>query len=144
MLIGQILARKGSDVVTIAPDAGIAELSRLLAERNIGAVLVTGPGDSLVGIVSERDVARGLARHGAALLQLRVAELMTREVVTCSTGDTLEQLMREMTLHRIRHLPVVEDGRLSGMISIGDVVKHRLQELEDEAHNLQEYITSAR
>jgi CBS domain-containing protein len=141
MLIAQILAGKSPDVVTTRPDATIAEVAKLLKAKRIGAVVVTDADGGLCGIISERDLARGLADHGADLLTLRVGDLMTREVSTCSPDDGIDQLMQQMTEGRFRHLPVVEDGRMIGIISIGDVVKHRLQELEQEAHMLHDYIS---
>jgi CBS domain-containing protein len=143
MLIAQILAGKGRDVVSTRPDATIAEVAGLLKARRIGAVVVTDANDELCGIISERDLARGLADHGAGLLQMQVAELMTAEVVTCAPDDGIDKLMQQMTEGRFRHLPVVQDGRMIGIISIGDVVKHRLQELEAEAHLLHDYIAGA-
>ena len=140
MLIAQILAGKGSDVVTTRPDATIAEVASLLKARRIGAVVVTDAAGGLCGIVSERDLACGLADHGARLLEMRVSQLMTGDVVTCSPEDGIGQLMHTMTERRFRHLPVIEDGRMIGIISIGDVVKHRLQELEAETNLLQGYI----
>ena len=140
MLIGQILAGKGRDVVSTRPDATIADVAKLLKAKRIGAVVVIDPRGGLCGIISERDLARGLADHGAKLLDMRVSELMTPEVVTCSPDDGLDKLMKQMTEGRFRHLPVMEDGKLAGIISIGDVVKHRLQELENEAHLLHDYI----
>ena len=141
MLIGQILAGKGRDVVTTRPDATIAEVAKLLKARRIGAVVVTDADGALCGIISERDLARGLADHGADLLQMRVRDLMTAEVSTCSPDDGIDKLMQQMTEGRFRHLPVVQEGRMIGIISIGDVVKHRLQELENEAHLLHDYIS---
>jgi CBS domain-containing protein len=141
MLIGQILAGKGRDVVTTRPDATIAEVAGLLKAKRIGAVVVTDADGALCGILSERDLARGLADHGAALLPMRVGDLMTREVSTCSPDDGIDRLMQQMTEGRFRHLPVVQDGKMIGIISIGDVVKHRLQELENEAHMLHDYIS---
>ena len=141
MLIAQILAGKSPDVVTTRPDATIAEVAKLLKAKRIGAVVVTDADGGLCGIISERDLARGLADHGAHMLTLRVGDLMTREVSTCSPDDGIDQLMQQMTEGRFRHLPVVEDGRMIGIISIGDVVKHRLQELEQEAHMLHDYIS---
>ena len=141
MLIAQILAGKGRDVVSTRPDATVAEVAGLLKARRIGAVVVTDAGGALCGIISERDLARGLADHGADLLTLRVGDLMTREVSTCSPDDGIDQLMQQMTEGRFRHLPVLEGGRMIGIISIGDVVKHRLQELEQEAHMLHDYIS---
>jgi CBS domain-containing protein len=141
MLIGQILAGKGRDVVSTRPDATIAAVAKLLKAKRIGAVVVIDGTGGLCGIISERDLARGLADHGAKLLDMRVRELMTTEVVTCSPDDGLDKLMKQMTEGRFRHLPVIEDGKLAGIISIGDVVKHRLWELETETHLLQDYIT---
>jgi CBS domain-containing protein len=140
MLIGQILAGKGSDVVSTRPDATIAEVAKLLRAKRIGAVVVTDAGGALCGIISERDLARGLADHGAKLLDMQVSQLMTAEVVTCSPDDGLDQLMKQMTEGRFRHLPVIRDGKLTGIISIGDVVKHRLHELEAETHMLHDYL----
>ena len=140
MLIAQILAGKGSNVISTRPEATIAEVAGLLKQKRIGAVVVTDADGRLCGIISERDLARGLADHGAGLLRMKVAELMTAEVVTCSPEDGLETLMQTMTERRFRHLPVVRDGELIGIISIGDVVKHRLQELEVETHMLKDYI----
>lgn len=140
MLIAQILAGKGSEVITTRPEATIDEVARLLNDKRIGAVVVLDADAQLCGIISERDLARGLARHGTALLEMQVAALMTKGVVTCSPDDGLETLMQRMTEGRFRHLPVIKDGRLTGIISIGDVVKHRLQELEAETHMLQDYI----
>ena len=141
MLIGQILAGKGREVVSTRPDSTIAEVARLLKARRIGAVVVTDAGGELCGIISERDLARGLADHGADLLDMRVSQLMTADVVTCSPDDGIGQLMHTMTERRFRHLPVVQDGEMVGIISIGDVVKYRLQELEAETHMLHDYIS---
>ena len=140
MLIAQILAAKGREVVSTRPDATIAEVAGLLKAKRIGAVVVTGEDGALCGIISERDLARGLAEHGADLLQMCVRNLMTAEVSTCAPDDGIDKLMQQMTEGRFRHLPVVQDGRMIGIISIGDVVKHRLQELEAETHLLHDYI----
>ena len=140
MLIAQILAGKGSDVISTRPEATIAEVAGLLKERRIGAVVVTEADGRLCGIISERDLARGLANYGSKLLDMKVGTLMTSDVVTCSPDDGIETLMQTMTDGRFRHLPVVKDGELTGIISIGDVVKHRLKELEAETHMLQDYI----
>jgi len=140
MLIAQILAGKGSDVISTRPEASVAEVASLLKEKRIGAVVVTDADGQLCGIISERDLARGLANHGAKLLDMKVARLMTANVVTCSPDDGLATLMQQMTDGRFRHLPVVKDDKLIGIISIGDVVKHRLKELEAETHMLQDYI----
>jgi CBS domain-containing protein len=143
MLIGQILTSKGSDIVSTEAEATVADVVALLAKKKIGAVVVTDQGGGLCGIVSERDVARGLAEHGAQLLEMKVGAIMTREVVTCSPDDGIERLMSEMTEGRFRHLPVVSGEKLIGIISIGDVVKHRLHELEREAHQLHDYIAGS-
>jgi CBS domain-containing protein len=140
MLIAQILAGKGSEVVSTRPEATIAEVAGLLKEKRIGAVVVTNADGRLCGIISERDLARGLASYGSKLLDMKVGGLMTSDVVTCSPDDGIETLMQTMTEGRFRHLPVVKDGELTGIISIGDVVKHRLKELEAETHMLQDYI----
>jgi CBS domain-containing protein len=141
MLIRQILAGKGSDVVTTRPDATVTEVAKLLKAKRIGAVVVTDADGEICGIISERDLACGLADRGADLLGMRVGDVMTRDISTCSPDDGIDRLMRQMTEGRFRHLPVVEDGRMIGIISIGDVVKHRLQELEHEAHMLHDYIS---
>jgi CBS domain-containing protein len=141
MLIRHILAGKGGDVVTTRPDATVTEVAKLLKAKRIGAVVVTDADEELCGIISERDLACGLAEHGANLLGMRVADVMTREISTCSPNDGIDRLMRQMTEGRFRHLPVVEDGRMIGIISIGDVVKNRLLELENEAHMLHDYIS---
>jgi CBS domain-containing protein len=133
------LAAKGGKVVSTRPDATIADVARLLRREKIGAVVV-GEGGALCGIISERDLARGLADHGAELLEMKVGQMMTRDVVTCTPEAGIDHLMQTMTEGRFRHLPVLEDGKMTGIISIGDVVKHRLEELEAETHQLQDYI----
>lgn len=141
MHVERILKDKGSEVVTVAPDASIAEAIDVLNRRGIGALVVSADGDGVAGILSERDLVRALARQGSGLLDRRVSELMTSEVFTCEPGDTVEALMSHMTERRIRHIPVVDGGRLVGVVSIGDVVKNRLEEMEHEAESLREYIT---
>jgi CBS domain-containing protein len=143
MQVVHILKTKGSAVETIAPDTTVAEASRRLAARKIGAILVLGADDRVVGILSERDIARGVAEHGARLGELRVAALMTRNVVSCTPESTVDEIMREMTNRRIRHLPVLKDGKLAGIISIGDVVKSRLEELAAESDMLRNYIAGS-
>ena len=140
MRIADVLRGKGDAVVTINPDATVAELLAGLAEHNIGAMVVAGP-DGLKGIVSERDVVRQLHAHGASLLSQPVEKIMTSMVSTCSKSDTVDSLTLLMTEHRVRHVPVLEDGNLIGIVSIGDVVKTRMQELESEHEQLQSYIT---
>ncbi len=143
MNVEKILTTKGRSVVTIAPDATIDEATAEMRRREIGALVVSEDGVTVAGILSERDIVHGLAERGARLLTLPVAALMTRHVFTCKPGDSIAELMAEMTERRIRHLPVVEDGRLAGIVSIGDVVKSRLDEVELEASSLREFITSA-
>ena len=116
---------------------------RRLASKRIGAVVVTAPGTAVIGIVSERDVVRMLAQHGPSALSRGIDECMTRNVVTCRETDTVDELMSRMTQGRFRHLPVVEGGELAGIISIGDVVKHRVAEVELEASAMRDYITAA-
>lgn len=143
MQVSQILAAKGAQVVTIGPEATIADAVASLKRKGIGALVVTDDAGGVIGILSERDVVRGLARHGRGVLDKRVEDLMSREVVTCGLESRVEELMRDMTVRRIRHLPVVEDGRLVGIVSIGDVVKTRLEELETETTLLREYIVGS-
>lgn len=134
-----LTAKPSSEVVTISPDASVRDLIALLAEHNIGAVIVSSDGSSVTGIVSERDVVRRLGT-GTGVLETSVGEIMTVDVQTCAGEDSLTDLMKTMTEHRIRHLPVVADGRLTGIISIGDVVKHRIGELEFERDQLDHYV----
>lgn len=138
MNVAGILRAKGTMVVTIRADATVAELVRGLRDARIGAMVVSDDGRTVDGIVSERDVVRGLAEHGERILASRVADVMTRQVVTCAPGDPVKQLMVDMTRRRVRHLPVVHDGALMGIVSIGDVVKNRLEEMETETNVLRE------
>ncbi|MCG7320449.1 MULTISPECIES: CBS domain-containing protein [Arsenicicoccus] len=140
MKISDVVKSKGSDVVTMRPDATVGELLTLLADHNIGAVVVSDDGTSVSGIVSERDVVRHLGRSGAGVLQEPVSTIMTVEVHTCSFGDEIEDLAGSMTERRIRHVPVIEDGRLAAIVTIGDVVKHRISQLQDERDHLVGYI----
>ena len=135
-----ILKSKGSDVITIDGGASIETVIEMLAEHGLGAVVVAADGLHIDGIISERDIARGLATDGTALLTQPVSRHMTSEVMTCSPGDTVAELMTLMTDRRIRHLPVEVDGELSGIVSIGDVVKMRVAELEIEAEQMVEYL----
>jgi len=142
MRIGDILRSKGDAVVTVSPEATVRDLLGALAEHNIGALVVSADQETIAGIVSERDVVRRLHEQGAGLLEETVASIMTSEVRTCTPDDHVEDLRRTMTDHRIRHLPVVRDGRLTGVVSIGDVVKSAISELETEREHLVEYIQS--
>jgi CBS domain-containing protein len=140
MRIADVLRNKGAAVATIAPDTSVTELLAGLAEHNIGAMVVVGP-DGLVGIVSERDVVRKLHEQGADLLEQPVSEIMTTLVATCAPSDSINSLSALMTTNRVRHIPVIDNGRLAGIVSIGDVVKTRMEELEAEQQQLQAYIT---
>src|ERR1700757_1761242 len=140
MGIGGVLRSKGGSVVTTNPDATVTELLAGLAGHNIGAMVVVGP-DGVVGIVSERDVVRQLYAHGASVLSRPVSEIMTALVSTCSKSDTVDSFSMLITEHRVRHVPVLGDGKLVGNVSIGDVVKTRMEELEAEHEQLQSYIT---
>jgi len=143
MTIKSILTHKGNNVVTIEPTANLAAAARLLAERRIGAVVVAGLDRRVIGILSERDIVRALAEHGGAALELPVSQVMTRKVATCTEAETIVGIMERMTDGKFRHVPVVEDGRLVGIISIGDVVKYRIGEIEHESAALRDYIRTA-
>jgi CBS domain-containing protein len=141
--VSAVLAQKGRRVVTVGPSDTIASLVKVLSSNRIGAVPVVDGDDRLVGIISERDVVNGMALHGDAVMTLRVERLMTTEVRTCSPEDAIVELMEIMTLERIRHLPVVRNATLDGIVSIGDVVKQRLQEAQFELEELRSYISSS-
>jgi CBS domain-containing protein len=143
MTVKAILAAKGGDVVSIDPSADLATAAKLLAERRIGAVLVLGADRRVTGILSERDIVRSIAERGAQALSEQVSSTMTRKVVTCAPNDALTGVMEQMTQGKFRHLPVIEQGKLVGIISIGDVVKQRLQAMEREQAALQDYIRTA-
>ena len=143
MNVETILGTKGRAVATIRPEDTVGAAVEALVSRNIGALVASEDGEHVDGIISERDIVHALARHGAALLAQTVAEVMTRSVVTCDPTESVAELMAEMTNRRIRHLPVVRDGRLCGIVSIGDVVKNRLDEIEYEARSLRSFIAGA-
>jgi len=140
MNVETILRHKGRRVMTIRRDAPLAEAIELLHRHGIGALVVSDDGESVDGILSERDIVVALDRWGAGLLDLAVAGVMTAPAITCEPGDTVAELMAEMTNRRIRHFPVVAGGRLWGIVSIGDLVKSRLDEVEYEAHSLRSFI----
>lgn len=144
MRVSGILAAKGATVATVAPTATVGDAADQLRLRGVGALVVSADGRRVDGIVSERDLVRRLAERGALVLSEPVSAVMTASVRTCAPDDHVDELMRVMTEHRMRHLPVVVDGVLSGIVSIGDVVKWRVTELEDEARHLHDYITSGR
>jgi len=142
MKISSLLDRKGSFVATVQPEAPIIDVVRMLANRSIGALVVSNDGKAIDGIVSERDVVRAVSQFGAAILDSPVRVIMSNSVRTCSPDDLVDSLMSVMTDHRIRHIPVLDHGTLSGIVSIGDVVKTRLDELEREREALEQYITA--
>jgi CBS domain-containing protein len=144
VFVRHILEGKGTVVATVPPDVTMAQVAGLLAEHGVGALVVSDDGETIAGIVSERDLARVVAARGAEALSMSVADAMTAQVRTCAPDDTVESLMETMTSRRIRHLPVTVDGRLAGIVSIGDVVKHRLAELQSESQTLHDYLYSGR
>ncbi len=143
MHVAAILDIKGRDVVTLQPDSTLAEAARTLSKRGIGTVVVTAGDDVILGILSERDIVRAVAELGAGALEAPLSSHMTKTVKTIVKADPLRSIMERMTEGRFRHMPVVENGRLCGIISIGDVVKFRLGELEAEASAMRDYIASA-
>jgi CBS domain-containing protein len=141
MRIADLLRTKGSAVATVTPETTVTTLLAGLAEHNVGAMVVVTPDGSIAGIVSERDVVRRLNEHGPGLLDGQVSEIMTKLVASCGPDDSVDQLSVLMTERRIRHVPVLVDGRLAGIISIGDVVKNRMEQLEQSQEQLQAYIS---
>jgi len=142
MLVSHILREKGRDVLAIAPEATLFEASRVLTLNRIGALLVRDPRGALNGIISERDIVRAIAEEGASALALTVAERMTKDVATCEESDTIAEIMETMTRCRFRHMPVVEGSLITGIVSIGDVVKIRIAETMREAQALKDYIAT--
>lgn len=140
MKVKSILSAKGTDVATVRPDATLVDVTAALRDHGVGALVVSTDGSTIDGIVSERDVVRALAAHGGATLERSVSSVMSDDVVTCDRTDTMDELMAMMTARRIRHVPVTENGSLAGIISIGDVVKARLGQLEQENDQLYDYI----
>jgi CBS domain-containing protein len=143
MIVKSIIDIKGRDVLTMEPNATLDAAAKLLAERRIGAVVVIGAEDRVVGILSERDIVRAVAERGTGAMQEQVAQVMTRKVATCTLDESIHSIMERMTAGKFRHVPVIENGRLAGIISIGDVVKHRIVEIEQESDALKTYIQSA-
>ncbi len=141
MNVAAILRQKGRAVTTASPGMMLLEVANKLAAKRIGAIVVVGARGEVVGIVSERDIIREIANRGPSCLTWPLDETMTRQVVTCTETDTLDELMAMMTARRFRHLPVVTDGALVGIVSIGDVVKHHVAEVEMEATAMRDYIT---
>lgn len=143
MIVKAILAAKGGDAVSIEPAADLSAAVKLLVSRRIGAVVILGPGGRLAGILSERDIMRAMSEHGESALALPVAQFMTRNVETCGEEDSCASLMERMTEGKFRHLPVVTQGKLVGIVSIGDIVKQRVDEIERESEAMREYIRTA-
>ena len=143
MTVSKILAEKGRDVVTTEPGATLGDVVKLLAEKRIGAIIVLGPDRRIVGIISERDIVRVLAERGPAVLGEPLSQTMTRKVSTCHENETIAAIMERMTAGKFRHVPVADQGRLIGMVSIGDVVRHRLHEMECESAAMRDYILTA-
>jgi CBS domain-containing protein len=143
MTVSIILAGKGREVVTIEPGASLAEAARLLAGKRIGAVLILGADGRLAGIISERDIVRALAARGADALGEPVSQSMTRKVETCNEGEVVVHILERMTVGKFRHMPVVDQGRVVGILSIGDIVKHRLGEMERDSAAMRDYIMTA-
>ena len=142
MKVQDILRNKGSVVETIRPDAKILMAVHRMRMQNVGALVVSRDGERVDGVLSERDIVRGLTNHGAGLVEMSVVAVMSRSVPTCAPGDSLKSVMSQMTRTRNRHVPVVDDGRLCGIVSVGDVVKHRLEEMELETSVLRDaYLT---
>lgn len=142
MLVSTLLQRKGADVATITPDARVADLLAQLARLGIGALVVSNDGAHIEGIVSERDVVRAMVTYRGDLSQEPVSTIMSTDVHTCAPDEDVDRLMAIMTERRIRHVPVIDGGRLAGIVSIGDVVKSRIDELERHRRDLEEYITA--
>ena len=143
MNVKTILATKGGTIISIEPTATLAAAAKLLATHRIGAVVILGAGGRLAGILSERDIVRALAQHGAAALDVPVGQVMTRTVTTCGEVDSVASVMERMTAGKFRHMPVVEKDQLVGLVSIGDVVKQRVDEIERESEAMRDYIRSA-
>ncbi len=143
MTIAAILKHKGRDVVQLGPETSIAEAARRFAARGIGAMLVCSPEGDLLGILSERDVVRSLAAHGAETLSMTAADLMTRSITTASERTTVPEAMEMMTVGRFRHLPVLDGGQVVGIVSIGDIVKARMTQQEQEVDSLKAYVAGA-
>jgi CBS domain-containing protein len=142
MRVANILTVKGDDVISVEPNTTIIEVAKVLKSKRIGAILVI-EGGSIAGIISERDIARGLPNYGEKILSMPVSDLMTKKVTTCTSDASIDKIMEMMAENRIRHLPVVDDGKLVGFISVGDVVKNRVEELVAEEEQLRSYVSGS-
>ena len=143
MSVAQILSGKGNNVITTTPDRTLHETAQTMARHGIGAIIVCNAANEIAGILSERDIMRAISVHGADALEQRVSSHMTAKVVTAEPVSTVHSVMQRMTAGRFRHMPVVQGGKLAGVVSIGDLIKHRLSELEEEQQALKEYIATA-
>lgn len=143
MTVKAILSKKGRDVATVDPNTDLMSAAKQLSERRIGALVVLGVDNRIGGIISERDIIHALAERGTAALSEPVSKVMTRKVASCTENDTIPAIMERMTSGKFRHVPVIEQDRLVGIISIGDVVKHRIEEIEHETEALKDYILTA-
>ena len=144
MQVENILQRKRPAVLWVSPVLSIGEVAERLRSADVGVMIVSNNGESLKGLISERDIAHGLAVHGAALLSLKVSDLMTRSVITCTPEDSVADIERIMTMRRIRHIPVVDGGKVVGVVSIGDVLKSKISEIELEANVLRDLTVARR
>ena len=144
MTVANILKGKRAAVLWVPPSVPIGELAGLLRSSGVGVMIVSNDGESLVGLISERDIAHGLAVHGAALPSLKVSDLMARSVITCTPEDDVAEIARIMTMRRIRHIPVIDRGKVVGIVSIGDVLKSRISEIETEANVLRDLAVAHR
>ena len=143
MLVSDLIKEKGAGVITTKPAATVSEVADIISSKRIGALVVTELDGKVVGIISERDIVNGLSKSGVNLLKLPVSDVMSRGVYTCAMTEDVNQLRREMTTRRARHIPIVEDDKLIGIISMGDIVKNRLDELEDETQQMRDYIATS-
>jgi len=142
MNVAAILKEKGRGVFTAQPEAPLQEIARELTRNGVGCIVLVDDKGAICGIVSERDIVRAAAQGGSKVLESPVSKVMTKDVIICQEADTIDQLMAEMTVRRVRHIPVVENGKLVGIVSIGDVVKHRIAEAEMEAAAMRAYIAT--
>lgn len=140
MIISSILANKGNNVITADPDSPVGAIAKTLADNRIGAIVITDTAGKVCGIVSERDIVRQVASSGASALDQAISQCMTKKVISCDSQSTIDEVMGIMTRNKFRHIPVIEGGKLSGIISIGDVVKHKIEQAEREAAELKQYI----
>lgn len=144
MHVSEILKNKGSDVVSMGPGESVLEIARLLSAKHIGAIVIRDGGGAIIGIISERDIIHAIAAKGERALEMPACDVMTREVISCTADDIITGVMNTMTTRRIRHVPVIEDGDLKGMVSIGDIVKYRLEETALEARVMRDYARTRR